>query len=255
MFSNMEAIMFEPEILYENAKTFGNVIRTIPNPTKDEKLLEALCKSVNATFTKIGTMVADMYSSIDLATSAEEQQRYVSLMEDAFVSILPSTGSFDLFSNVSDHFNRKIGRYILKGWDPQSLYIIDIFATLDVRIELSKPKRFVYKLFKPSLWSSKFVKHVVPWIEYRVRLWNTPASYYNVKMFEHPLKNLSYSSELDKVRERMGIPKSYNLEDKNYERIDFDIRRAIFNELYDVVQKGTDRKGILSSRGNDSVCK
>lgn len=244
--------MFKPEIFYENAKTFGNVIRTIPNLAKDEKLLESLCKAGSS---KIGTMEAGMYSSVDLSTSIDEQKRYVNLMEDAFVSILPPLGSFDLFSDIPDHFNRKIGRYILRSSDPQMMYIVDIFATLDIRIELSKPKRLIYKLINPRLWSSKYVKHVVPWIEYRVKLWNTPASYYNVKMFEHSLTKLSYSSELDKVREKMGIPKSYNLEDKNYERIDFDIRRAIFNELLDVVQKGTDRKGILSTRGNDSVCK
>lgn len=175
--------------------------------------------------------------------SQTDQSKFISLVEEILTvkSAKIEGGSLDVFYATTDHLGRDIRRF--RYSEPSFKYVIDVYSNLDVRLSLSKIKRFWLTHV-----SSKLVKYntedVVSEIIYRIKLWTTPNSYYLLTLFTSKL-NVSYSSDVEKARYLIGLPITCDPKERNsYERFDYDTRRALFNDVHHVQQEGFARRCI-----------
>ena len=230
-------------VTYNTTSTYGRFIRTQPNLQVDDELIEG--------FKKKFAELASTHFSINLAGSGYFNDKFILDVEEAFTSCLSSNGTFEMFSDVPDHLNKPMGRYILKDKDKKYNHIIDAYINLDVRLVISSIKRFfLSNVF--HRWAKVDPSQMVPRMLYRVRVWNTPVSYYLLTVMSYQLKGVEYTHNVERARELVGYPKIYDPKDRSmYERIDYDIRRAIFNEISPVVQEGSTRENLGISGGDN----
>ena len=230
-------------VTYNTTSTYGRFIRTQPNLQVDDELLEG--------FKKKFTELASTHFSITLAGSGYFNDKFIRDVEEAFTTCLSPDGTFEMFSDVPDHLNRPMGRYILKDKDKKYNHIVDAYLNLDVRLVIPAIKRFfLANVF--HRWAKVDPSQMVPRMLYRVRVWNTPVSYYLLTVMSYQLKGVEYTHDVERARELVGYPKIYDPKDRSmYERIDYDIRRAIFNEISPVVQEGSTRENLGISGGDN----
>ena len=230
-------------VTYNTTSTYGRFIRTQPNLQADNELLEG--------FKKKFAELASTHFSINLAGSGYFNDKFILDVEEAFTTCLSPNGTFEMFSDVPDHLNRPMGRYILKDKDKKYNHIVDAYLNLDVRLVIPAIKRFfLANVF--HRWAKVDPSQMVPRMLYRVRLWNTPVSYYLLTVMSYQLKGVEYTHNVERARELVGYPKIYDPKDRSmYERIDYDIRRAIFNEISPVVQEGSTRENLGISGGDN----
>ena len=96
-------------VTYNTTSTYGRFIRTQPNLQVDDELLEG--------FKKKFAELASTHFSINLAGSGYFNDKFILDVEEAFTTCLSPNGTFEMFSDVPDHLNRPMGRYILKDKD------------------------------------------------------------------------------------------------------------------------------------------
>lgn len=230
-------------VTYNTTSTYGRFIRTQPNLQVDDELLEG--------FKKKFVELASTHFSMSLAGSGYFNDKFVRDVEEAFTTCLSPNGTFEMFSDVSDHLNRPMGRYILKDKDKKYNHIVDVYLNLDVRLVIPAIKRFfLANVF--HRWAKVDASQMVPRMLYRVRVWNTPVSYYLLTVMSYQLNGVEYTHKVERARELVGYPKIYDPKDRSmYERIDYDIRRAIFNEISPVVQEGSTRENLGISGGDN----
>ncbi len=231
-------------VTYNTTSTYGRLVRTIPNLQVDAELLEIFKKK----FTELS---AALNNPEIAAGDRYLNDTFIHNVEEAFTSCLSSNGTFEMFSDVPDHLNKPMGRYILKDKDKKYNHIIDAYINLDVRLVISSIKRFfLSNVF--HRWAKVDPSQMVPRMLYRVRVWNTPVSYYLLTVMSYQLKGVEYTHNVERARELVGYPKIYDPKDRSmYERIDYDIRRAIFNEISPVVQEGSTRENLGISGGDN----
>lgn len=157
--------------------------------------------------------------------------KFMDIMDATLRSLGGEGDQCHLFSEIKDHMNHPIRRYILKIGKVS--YIIDLFLKLNVRLDINPFKRFLY-LHVPSMIANIDGSDFVPRIEYCVRVWNSPIGYYQYTLAKADIPT-EYSSQIEKYRDLVGYPEMYTLEEKKiYERADYDVRRAIFGEVFDI---------------------
>ena len=225
----------------KTTESFGRAFKDNSDPARDGAFIRYLDKLFKGEFEKLMERVD---------SSPEGQEIFIQIAEDALIQAIYPDETLHLFSSTKDRYNRSMRRYIIseKG---KNKYIVDVLGTLDTKMVLSKARRFYEKYISFRPWKLRLDRAVDPRIVYEMRLWYTPINYYDFVLKECTL-NVPYSSDIEKIKSIIGVPHYYNQKDKNYERTDFDIRRALFNEISGVIEKGNGRKGILTTRGNDS---
>ena len=230
-------------VTYNTTSTYGKFIRTIPNLQVDSELLDG--------FKKKFLDLSATHSDPDLAGDKYVNDKFIRDVEESFASCLSPHGTFGMFSDVPDHLNKPMRRYILRDNDKHYNHIIDAYLNLDVSLVISGFKRFLLsKVFRR--WSNVDASQMIPHMLYMVRVWNTPVSYYLLTVNSHKLKGVEYTHRIERARELVGYPKIYDPKYRSmYERIDYDIRRSIFNELPPAVQEGSTRESLGISGGND----
>lgn len=231
-------------VAYNTTSTYGRFIRTTPNLQVDNQLISKF-KSKYLELTKA------LHNTTIPVSDKEINESFFAEIEESFYSCLSSDGSFEMFSDTPDHLGKPMGRYILRDKDNKYNYIIDVFINLDVQLVISPIKRFfLANVFRK--WAKVDASQMFPRLLYRVKIWNTPVSHYLLTLMERPL-DVTYTHSVEHARDLVGYPKIYDPKDRSmYERIDYDIRRAIFNEIAPVVPKGSSRANLGISGRDDS---
>lgn len=225
------------EIEYFTTTNYGNYITTVPNLEADKEFIHKLTKTADPF--KEGSVVTD-------ASTKEGQVMFVNNVEDSLQTIIGAEGSVGVFYDIKDHVGRPMKRLRAINKSLKYNYIVDVYSNLDVCLDISPVKRFILT-HVPRKFSKIDMSNIVPKIQYRIKVWNTPVSFYRITMFTAKMKNLSYDSRVERLRRLVGYPNTYKLEEeKTYERIDFDVRRAMFNDFYNVQQEGFTQRRLKS---------
>ena len=166
--------------------------------------------------------------------TAQSQKQYVAMMEEVLSNCTEPDGKLLMSSDVPDHRRREMRQFIMYG--NKFHYVIDVYATLEVSLQISKFKRFVLTHIPESL-----VKYsndnIVPKIVYKLRVWNTSSTNYELHIFSCDL-NVPYSSSIERDRSLIGTPHICTPKERRYyDRLEFYTRRALFNDFNNVQQK------------------
>ena len=176
----------------------------------------------------------EMFGDRSITGSVDDQKLFNRCVEEACIRLLSAEGCLIRFSTETDHYSREMRRFIVKEKD--SALIIDVYSTLDVKLVISKFKRFVLT-HVPRSWSNVTFNDVIPRILYMIRIWNHANTYKRITMFECPI-NTEYTYRIEKARSLIGLPSYIDPKEiKIYERSDFNTRRGIFGEYSDVSKK------------------
>lgn len=211
---------------YETTSSYGRMIKTIPNIEADHKFINDLTKNL---------FELDKKAPKNLGHTTVDQQKFVDWVQEALVMSLSSIGLCNLFADNKDHMQRPIPRYIVTDPDRHYNYIVDVTSELDVSLVMNPVKRF-WMCHLPRSFVKLDYSKFVPRIKYQIRIWNSPISYYLLEPEEVNL-NVEYSSRIEVMRDAIGFPDYYDAKDhKLYGRLDYYIRRAIFNEGVDVLK-------------------
>lgn len=215
---------------YITTSSYDLMIGTIPNLQADALFLDRLSSALEKNYKR--------FFSNGIGSSSADQKLFIDLMDESTRGLLSMDGEMNMFSDVPDHYNRPMRRYIIDDEDNKWNYILDVFATLDVSLEISTAKRF-FLTHLPWKVSKLHNEEFVPTISYKYRVWNTPVSYYLIDLYTAPM-TAQYSSKIERARQLIGLPKIYDSKElKNYERVDYYIRRALFHEVTNVPKSGS----------------
>lgn len=243
---------------YETHDSFGRMIKTHTNPSKDKSFVRAMNVMINM---HLPTIVHD--SSI-LTNSVNFQQKFISAVELSLDSISDMSrydGSLykelkcDLFSSMKDLSGRPISRFVLTDDTKTRRYIVDVFSSMQVHLKVSGMKRTLLKIL-PYGWMNLKQDEFVPRINYIVRIWNSPYTCYTMENIYSTYIDVPYSHKVDRLCRIMGIPNIYDKESvKEYERIDYYTRRMLFNEESDVLKSRADGQGQGAPDREHHLCK
>ena len=218
------SIMFTSS--YHTTSSYGRLIKTSPNVSSDQKFVTRLCSELNNQMKSLGAKFSH---------KTDDQTTFLTFVEDGLINSVGDEGKCNIFSESKDHRKRPMRRYVIE-FTKDHRYLVDAFASLDVSLVMSKIKRF-WLTRLPRIWSNVDTARFVPKIKYQIRVWNSPVGYYLIDVVDAVVP-VEYSSRVESMREVIGYPDYYDLKEKKlYERADFDIRRALFNECFNMFKK------------------
>ena len=173
--------------------------------------------------------------------TAQSQKQYVAMMEEVLSNCTEPDGKLLMSSDVPDHRRREMRQFIMYG--NKFHYVIDVYATLEVSLQISSFKRFVLTHIPESL--VKYSNNnIVPKIVYKLRVWNTASTYYELHIFSCDL-NVPYSSSVERDRTLIGTPHICTPKERRYyDRLEFYTRRALFNDFNNVQSKRSSGRRI-----------
>ena len=180
--------------------------------------------------------VREMFGNRPITGSIDDQRLFNKCVEEACIRLLSVEGCLIRFSTEADHYSREMKRFIVK--EPEKVLIVDVYSRLDVKLVISKFKRF-FLTHIPRKWSNIDFNDVIPRILYMIKIWNHANTYKRLTMFECPI-NTEYTHRIEKARSLVGLPNYVDPKEiKIYERTDLNTRRGIFGEYSDVSKKRT----------------
>lgn len=211
---------------YHTTNSYGRLIKTTPNVSNDQKFVTRLCSELNNQMKSLGAKFSH---------NTDDQTTFLTFVEDSLINSVGEDGKCNIFSESKDHMKRPMRRYVIE-FTKERRYLIDASASLDVSLVMSKIKRF-WLTHLPRIWSKVDTSEIVSKIKYQIRVWNSPVGYYLIDVAD-AIVPVEYSSRVESMRELIGYPDYYDLKEKKlYERTDFDIRRALFNECFNMFKK------------------
>ena len=203
----------------------------LPVDIDERKYVDNFCKVIRKIF---GSFFTEGESSI--TGTSVNQDSFNQCVILTCISMIEGDGEVKKFSSEKDHLGREMSRLIVNFKPNTCKFIVDAYSNLDVRLVISQLKRFILTHI-PRKWSSVNFNDIVPRILFRVKIWDTPRSYYRVTLYSCPM-NVEYSYKIENARNLVGLPRRVDPKEvKCYERADLDIRRAIFGESTNVFKK------------------